>query len=167
MLRNLLEDRFGLVIAKNGFNLRPICATGTNSSRNSNGRVRTLKATGMSMAQLADTISHLMRGRSEVESGRPERDERPRRAALGRADAYGELGGTARLPAQQQIVSGGGGVHGGRRTAAEAVDGGADSLIQLPPFPGQQRDAAREHAQADGVGKLHGLTLPWPEPEKK
>jgi uncharacterized protein (TIGR03435 family) len=73
MLRTLLEDRFklavhreskdvpgfALVVAKSGFKLKPVEPGGSSTDHNG-GRVQTLKALKISMAQLADFVARTL-----------------------------------------------------------------------------------------------------------
>ena len=73
MLRTLLEDRFklavhreskempgyGLVVAKGGFKLKPVEPGGSGTDSNG-GRVRVLKATKVSLAQVADFVARVL-----------------------------------------------------------------------------------------------------------
>jgi uncharacterized protein (TIGR03435 family) len=74
MLRSLLEDRFklavhrkpqdlpgfALTIAKGGFKLKPVPEEGGNSISTNGGRVRTLTAKQVSIAQIADFVARNM-----------------------------------------------------------------------------------------------------------
>lgn len=74
MLRTLLEDRFrlavhheskdmpgyALVVAKNGFKLKPVEPGRASSNSEGNGLVRTLTGTKLSMAQLADFMARTL-----------------------------------------------------------------------------------------------------------